>query len=173
MHVHEGNLRISTSRFIKSSPLCKGAGSVEIRLRFYGLQPMGLRQLKASRDEVKFIYSEKLLHVYKQNEDISMLNYLYKTGSINNRHSLLAHRFNSLVLAILFTMTRSLIRSFHRSFLFEYTDFKNTKLVHLLILTGSHSICSPMVYNIVILSWEQTVMSVIISVDVPFYLLMK
>ena len=72
----------------KSSPLCKGADSVGLRLMFDGLQPMGLRQLKASKDKVKLIYSEKLLHVYKQNEDISMLNYLYKTGSINNIQTL-------------------------------------------------------------------------------------
>jgi hypothetical protein len=88
MHVHEGNLKILTSCFIQSNPLCKRAVSVRLRLKFYGLQPMGLRQLKASRDEVKLIYSEKLLHVYKQNEDISMLNYLYKTGSINNIQTL-------------------------------------------------------------------------------------
>jgi hypothetical protein len=55
IHIHEGKLRISTYRSLKSSPLCKGAGSVGLRLGFYGLLPRDLRQLKASRDEVKFI----------------------------------------------------------------------------------------------------------------------
>lgn len=85
---------------------------------------------------------------------------------------LLAHHFNSLAQAILFTMTPCHIRSFHRNYLFEYTNLKNTKLVHLLTITGSHSICNQRVNKIVILSWEQIVMPIIISVSVPFNLLM-